>query len=60
MSRTLTLAFLAPDIVETILDGRQPPTLTVERLKARRQPVPMDWAEQRAFLLGYGLCTIVF
>ena len=47
VSRTLPLAFLAPDIVEMILDGRQPPTLMVERLKARRQPVPMDWGEQR-------------
>ena len=52
VSRTLALAFLAPDIVEIILEGHQPPTLTVERLNARRQPVPIDWAEQRALLLG--------
>jgi hypothetical protein len=34
-----------------ILDGRQPPTLTVERLK-RRQSLPLLWYEQRAILLG--------
>jgi hypothetical protein len=52
VSRSLSLAFLAPDIVEMILDGRQPPTLTVERLMARRSRMPMDWAGQRACLLG--------
>lgn len=52
VSLTLPLAFLLPDIVEMILDGRQPPTLTAERLTARRQPVRLGWAEQRVLLLG--------
>ena len=51
VSRTLSLAFLAPDIVETILAGEQPITLTPERLKARRA-LPLDWEEQRHLLLG--------
>lgn len=51
VSRTLSLAFLAPDIVEMILTGRQPMHLTPERLKAAR-PLPRDWNEQRALLLG--------
>jgi site-specific DNA recombinase len=50
VSRTLPLAFLAPDIVETILAGRHPPTLTADRLK-RRQSLPALWSEQRAALL---------
>jgi DNA invertase Pin-like site-specific DNA recombinase len=50
VSRTLSLAFLAPDIIEMILNGRQPISLTPERLKAAR-PLPLDWNEQRATLL---------
>ena len=44
VGRILKLAFLAPDIVEAILQGRQPPALTVDRL---RDPIPLDWGEQR-------------
>ena len=51
VSRTLPLAFLAPDIVEMILAGRQPPTLTMDRLK-RRQSLPLLWSEQRDILLS--------
>ena len=50
VSRNLSLAFLAPDITEMILTGRQPVTLTPERLKAAR-PLPLDWNEQRTILL---------
>ena len=42
--RVLQCAFLAPDIVEAILDGRQPPNLTVRKLW---RDLPTDWAEQR-------------
>lgn len=41
----LRAAFLAPDIVEAIVDGRQPKALTVERLRTSK--LPTDWAEQR-------------
>ncbi len=51
VSRYLPLAFLAPDIVESIAKGRQPIELSVQRLK-RLSPLPIDWDEQRC-LLGY-------
>ncbi len=50
VSRCLPLAFLAPDIVEAILQGRQPVELTVLRLK--RIGLPLSWADQRR-LLGF-------
>jgi site-specific DNA recombinase len=49
VSRVLPLAFLAPDIVEAILDGRQPTELTAARLK-RMRDLPLDWAQQRRHL----------
>ena len=41
----LPAAFLAPDILELIVDGRQPPSLTASAL--RRARIPIAWAEQR-------------
>ena len=49
VSRSLQLAFLAPDLVETILDGTQPVALTPERLK-RACELPLLWDKQRAAL----------
>lgn len=46
VSRVLKLAFLAPDIVEAILDGRHPVDLTAERLLVHEE-LPWDWREQR-------------
>lgn len=51
VSRILPLGLLAPDIVEAILDGRQPIELTAKRLK-RVPDLPISWAEQRR-LLGF-------
>ncbi|MBF0628547.1 MAG: hypothetical protein HQL91_10065 [Magnetococcales bacterium] len=45
ISKILSLTLLAPDIVEAILDRRQPDVLTWEEL---RKPFPMIWSEQRA------------
>jgi hypothetical protein len=49
ISRLIPLAFLAPDIVEAILDGRQPVELTVSRLK-QIDDLPVSWQEQRRVL----------
>ena len=49
VSRSLQLAFLAPDIVEAILDGRQPVDMTANRLR-RLENLPLTWNEQRASL----------
>lgn len=43
VSRVLRLTLLAPDIVEAILDGRQPAEMT---LAALMQPFPVAWGEQ--------------
>lgn len=51
VSRTITLAFLAPDIVRSILKGTQPPLLTLNALR-RARPLPADWERQRQVLLG--------
>jgi hypothetical protein len=45
-AKLLPLAYLAPDLVEMILEGRQPPRLTLTALIA--QPLPHSWPEQRA------------
>ena len=47
VSRVLRLTLLAPDIVEAILDGRQPEGMT---LPALMEPFPVDWLEHRAGL----------
>jgi DNA invertase Pin-like site-specific DNA recombinase len=45
VGKVFACAFLAPDIIESILDGRQPDDLNFEKLCQR---VPLSWAEQRA------------
>lgn len=45
LRRVLGCAFLAPDILEAMLDGYQPANLTLKKLTRRR--LPLDWAEQR-------------
>lgn len=51
VSHLMPLAFLAPDIVEAILAGRQPVDLTTEKM-VKQLDLPLDWAEQKA-LLGF-------
>jgi hypothetical protein len=46
ISRILPLAFLAPDIVRKMLEGRQPGELTAQTLK-RTKPLPGLWSNQR-------------
>ena len=47
VSRILRLTLLAPDIVEAILDGRQPPALSLARLM---KPFPLEWERQRKWI----------
>ena len=48
IARVLRLTLLAPDIVEAILDGRQPAGLQLDHLLA---PFPVEWGAQKlAFL----------
>jgi hypothetical protein len=49
LTRLLQLTRLAPDIVETILDGIQDRRLTADMLKVS---VPVDWDGQRRVLTG--------
>lgn len=48
LNRTMRLAQLAPDLVEAILDGRQPRDLTLE---AMRGQIPEEWSKQVEALL---------
>lgn len=48
VSRVLRITLLAPDILETILEGRQPATMTSAGLL---EPFPVEWPAQRALFL---------
>jgi site-specific DNA recombinase len=48
VSRIIQLAFLAPDITEAILEGRQPPNMTLDTLM---NDMPADWVAQRRQML---------
>ncbi len=49
VSRVIALAFLAPDITESIVAGQQPADLSAEKL-TRRIDMPPDWTQQRQLL----------
>lgn len=44
------LAYLNPDIVRAILDGRQPADLSMTRLMGALKDMPRDWVAQRQCL----------
>ena len=48
-TRLVRLSYLAPDIIEAILDGRQPRDLTADKLLAHSR-LPLTWDEQRRVL----------
>ena len=52
VAEVLRLTRLAPDIVQAILDGRQPRHLNLHAIRGRQADVPVDWEEQRR-LLGF-------
>jgi site-specific DNA recombinase len=49
VGRIIRMAFLAPEIVEVIAAGRQPPELSTELL-TRRLHLPFDWDDQKRLL----------
>src|SRR6267143_1097248 len=46
--RLVDLAFLSPELVEAVLQGRQPVNLTATRLT--ELDLPLDWTDQRSLL----------
>ena len=48
VSRVLRLTLLAPDVVEAILDGRQPADLQLDDLL---EGVPLGWEVQRLLVI---------
>ena len=50
-TRLVRLSYLAPDLTQAILDGRQPRDLTAEKL-LKHSRLPLAWHEQRT-LLGF-------
>lgn len=49
IAQILPLAFLAPEIIETIVAGDHPAELTLQRL-IKHSDLPLDWSEQMAEL----------
>ena len=48
-TRVVRLSYLAPDITQAILDGRQPRDLTTDKRLAHSR-LPLAWHEQRTAL----------
>ena len=49
--QVIRAAFVAPDLVEAVLQGRQPARLTLRQVMKQ---LPWDWSEQRR---RFGLAT---
>ncbi|WP_301259323.1 hypothetical protein [Eleftheria terrae] len=52
VAEALRLTLLAPDIVEAILEGKQPRYLNLHMIRGREDLLPQNWQEQRR-LLGF-------
>jgi hypothetical protein len=50
VSRVVNLAFLAPDIIESIIAGHQPADFNVEKL-TKRTDLPLEWVQQCQILI---------
>lgn len=50
LGRVLRLTLLAPEIVDSIVNGGQPAGLRLDRLL---QPFPLEWLKQKAELLQH-------
>jgi hypothetical protein len=51
IARLLRLSLLSPEVVDAVLSGRQPGTITLVSLM---RPFPLDWVEQRERWLADG------
>ncbi|WP_428248402.1 recombinase family protein [Ferrovibrio sp.] len=45
VGKIMRMAFLSPELTEAVLEGRQPPGLTIEAILSG---IPADWAEQQS------------
>jgi hypothetical protein len=52
VAEVLRMTRLAPEIVESILDGSQPVTLNLHQIRGREQEIPVVWTDQK-LQLGY-------
>lgn len=52
VAEVLRLTMLAPDIVQAIMEGRQPRQLNLHAVRGRQAEVPVSWNEQRR-LFGF-------
>ncbi len=52
VGRVLRLTLLAPDVVEAVLNGRQPTKLQLDQLLRK---FPVEWREQRRSIFNAGL-----
>ena len=50
LTALVRLTYLAPDIIEDILSGRQPSELSPKRLLRISHDLPLGWSSQRKFL----------
>jgi site-specific DNA recombinase len=55
LAKLLPLAWLAPDLIELILAGRQPAAISLKVLVD--EPLPMAWSEQRRLFQRLGLAV---
>ena len=50
LTALMRVSYLAPDLIEDVLAGGQPPELSPKRLLRGSQGLPLDWKKQRSFL----------
>ena len=50
LTALMRLSYLAPQIIDDILAGRQPPELSAKRLLRTSNTLPLEWSAQRAHL----------
>ncbi|WP_454283130.1 hypothetical protein [Roseovarius sp. MBR-79] len=55
MARLMRLSLLAPEILDAIMEGRQPESVTLANMM---DPFPLDWKEQRIRFLQPGTSDI--